>query len=79
MIFYAEFNGDFHDLSFSDIWPGALDISLQANRVTSRVGHIRRFVHVAPKLTYSGPMSSWITKFSKLILGNHLRHGLKVL
>ena len=44
-----------------------------------RVGHSRRFVHVAPQSTYLGPMSSWITKFSKLNLGNHLRHGLRVL
>ena len=47
--------------------------------MASRVGHSRRFVHVAPKSIHLGPTSPWITECVKLCFGNHLRLGLKVL
>ena len=56
-----------------------LFVMLACKTFETRVGHVRRFVHVAPKSTNLGPTSTWIPNFVNFNLGNHLRLGLEVL
>ena len=68
----------YHNLGFLTLWL-AENVHFHDKIVHIRVGHSRRFVHVAPKSIHLGPTSPWKTEFVKLYLGNHLHLGLKVL